>query len=118
MARSHCFCWKYAQARWFQDLHSVRLEFDGLGGLVDRAPGRQGAVKISAALGVVGLEADGLAVLGDGLVQLPLLSKRGAEVVVEDGVFRVEFDGLLVTGDRLVQLLLLFKERSRGCCGR
>ncbi len=45
----------------------------------------------------------------DGLVQLPLLSQGGAEVVVGGGIFRVEFDGRAILGDGLVQFALVFQ---------
>ena len=52
------------------------------------------------------VEFDGLAIGGDGLVQLLLVGQGVAEVVVGVGQLRIEFDGLAVGGDGLVQLLL------------
>ena len=57
-------------------------------------------------VGVVGLEPDRLAVLGDGLVQLPLTSQGGAEVEVGRAVVGPQPDRLAVLGDGLVQLPL------------
>ena len=47
-----------------------------------------------------------VAVLGDRLVQLPLLAQGLAEVVVEGGVVGLDADGGAVLGDRLIQLPL------------
>ena len=55
------------------------------------------------------VEFDGLAIAGDGLVQLPLDIQGNAEVVVGAGVFRVEFDGLTEAGDGLVELALILQ---------
>ena len=63
--------------------------------------------EVAVGLGVVGLEPDGLAVVGDGLVQLPLVAQGDAEVVVGLGVVGLEPDGLAVVGDGLVQLPLV-----------
>ena len=63
------------------------------------------------------IEFDGLAVAGDGLVQLLLTEEGVAEVDVGIGVFRVEFDGLAVAGDGLVQLSPGLSGHGRGCSG-
>ena len=47
----------------------------------------------------IGLEADGGAVLGDGLVQLPLVEQSDAEIAVGLGIIGVEADGGAVLGD-------------------
>ena len=57
-------------------------------------------------LGVVGLEPDGVAVFGDGLVHLPLARQGDAEVVVGLGEVGLEPDRGAVFGDGLVQLPL------------
>ena len=46
----------------------------------------QGVAEVVVGLGVILLESDGLAVLGDGLVQLALVVQGIAEVVVGFGV--------------------------------
>ena len=63
---------------------------------------------------IILLESDGLAVLGDGLVQLALVTQGDAEVVVGFGVIFLEPDGLAVLGDGLVQLALDLAGRCRG----
>ena len=52
---------------------------------------------------------DGLAALGDGLVQLALVVQGIAEVAVGLGVVLLEPDGLAVLGDGLVQLALVLQ---------
>ena len=64
-------------------------------------------------LGVVGLEPDRLAVFGDGLVELALVSQGVAEVVVGLGVVGLEPDRLAVFGDRLVELPLVVRALPR-----
>jgi hypothetical protein len=61
-------------------------------------------------LGNVGVEANGLEVLGDGLLVLLLLLKDEAEPVVGQGVLGVEVDGLAVLGDGRLVLLLVRKD--------
>ena len=55
-------------------------------------------------LGVVGLDFQGLLVMGDGLVDLSAAGQSHAEVVVGLGVVGLDFQGLLVMGDGLVDL--------------
>src|SRR5262249_46385882 len=55
------------------------------------------------------LEAEGLAVLNDGLVQLALAVKRDSEAVVGQGVILLESDGLAELNDGLVQSALIRK---------
>ena len=55
-------------------------------------------------LGVVGLDFQGLLVLGDGLVEPSAAGQGNAEVVVGLGVVGVDFQRLLVIGDGLVDL--------------
>ena len=73
----------------------------------------EGVAEVVVGLGVVRLEADGLPVLGDGLVQLALAREGVAEVVVGLGVVLLEADGLAVLGDGLVQLALLARAMPR-----
>ena len=56
--------------------------------------------------GVFRVEFDGLAVGGDGLVQLLLVTQGVAEVVVGVSEVRVELEDPAVSGNRFVQLLL------------
>ena len=49
--------------------------------------------------GVVRLQSDGLAVLGDGLLQLPLFRQGAAQVGVGHGPVRLQSDGLPIVGD-------------------
>ena len=56
---------------------------------------------------IVGLEPQGLAVLGDRLIQLPLVAQGDAEVAVGLGVIGLEPHGFAVLGDRLVHLPLV-----------
>ena len=60
--------------------------------------------KVAMGFGVVGLEPQRLAVLGDRLVQLPLVLQVGAEAVVVFGAVGLEPDRFAELGDRLVQL--------------
>ena len=69
----------------------------------------QGVAEVEVGLGVILLESDGLAVLGDGLVQLALVLQGVAEVAVGLGVILLESDGLAVLGDGLVQLALILQ---------
>ena len=55
-------------------------------------------------LGVVGLDFQGLPVMGDGLVDLSAAGQGDAEVVVGLGVVGLDFQGLPVMGDGLVDL--------------
>ena len=55
-------------------------------------------------LRVVGLDFQGLAVMGDGLVHLSAAGQGEAEVVVGLGVVGLDFQGLAVMGDGLVEL--------------
>ena len=70
------------------------------------------------ALGVVGLEPDRLAVLGDRLVQLPLAARACAEIDVGRGVVGLEPDRLAVLGDGLVQLPLAHQGDAEVGVGR
>ena len=54
--------------------------------------------------GFVGIEADGLAEFGDGLVGLPLAFQGDAEVDVGKGVLGVDSDGLAIADHRLLQM--------------
>ena len=56
---------------------------------------------------IVGLEPEGFAVLGDRLIELPLVVQGDAEVVVGIGEVGLEAQRLAVLGDRLVQLPLV-----------
>jgi hypothetical protein len=65
----------------------------------------------------VGLEADGLAVGGDRLGQLPLGRQGVAQVVVCLGEVGLEAEGLLAGGDRLIQLPLVPQDDAQvGVC--
>ena len=66
----------------------------------------QGVAEVVVGQGVVGLEPDGLAVVGDRLVVLALALQGDAEVVVGLGEVGLQPDGLAVGGDRLVVLAL------------
>ena len=58
-------------------------------------------------IGIVGLEANGFADLGDRLVQLSLRMKDDTEVIVGLGVSRLETDGFAELGVRVVELTLV-----------
>ena len=58
------------------------------------------------AVGVLRIESDGIAVAGDGFVDLPLASQRSAQVDVSNRELWIESDHPLVAGDRLSQLPL------------
>ena len=64
-------------------------------------------------LGVIGLEPQRFAVLGDRLVQLPLIGQGDAEVGVGLGVIGLEPQCFTVLGDRLVQLPLVVRAMPR-----
>ena len=68
-------------------------------------------------LRVVGLDFQGLAVMGDGLVDLSAAGQGDAEVVVGLGVVGLDFQGLAVLGDGLVDLSAAGQGAGRGCCG-
>ena len=74
---------------------------------------RQALPRLLNAQGVLGVEADGLGVVGDGLVVLLLVAPGDAAVVERDGVLGVEADGLGVVGDGLVVLLLVAQAMPR-----
>ena len=57
--------------------------------------------------GVLGIEADGLGEVGDGLVVLPLVVPGAAAVDVRHGELGIEADRLAEVGDGLVVLLLV-----------
>src|SRR5436305_1238259 len=59
---------------------------------------------VAVGLAVLGVEVDGLAVLGDGIAQFALVLEGTAEVVVGKGILGVEVDGLAILGAGLVQL--------------
>ena len=64
-------------------------------------------------LGVVGLQPDRGAVLGDGLVELALVHQGVAQVVVGLGVVGLEPDRRAVFGDGLVELALAARALPR-----
>ena len=64
-------------------------------------------------LGEVGLEPDRGAVLGDRLLDLPLVVQGDAEVVVGLGDVGLEPDRGAVLGDRLLQLPLVARALPR-----
>ena len=66
--------------------------------------GRQHHPEVVVGLHVVGLDFQGLPVMGDGLVDLPAAGQGVAEVVVGLGVVGLDFQGLPVMGDGLVDL--------------
>ena len=68
-------------------------------------------------LRVVGLDFQGLLVMGDGLVDLSAAGQTLAEVVVGLGVVGLDFQGLLEMGDGLVDLSAAGQSACRGCCG-
>ena len=68
-------------------------------------------------LGKVGLDFQGLAVMGDGLVELSAAGQGDAEVVVGCSVVGLDFQGLAVMGDGLVDLSAAGQGIGRGCCG-
>jgi hypothetical protein len=79
---------------------------------VDRALVMQGVAEVVAGLGVVRREADGLAVLGNGLVHLALGQQCDTEVVVgfvSLGESLADLEGLAVLGDGLVQPALVMQ---------
>ena len=67
-------------------------------------------------LRVVGLDFQGLLVMGDGLVDLSAAGQHEPEVVVGFGVVGLDFQGLAVMGDGLVDLLLGRPGRCQGRC--
>jgi len=60
--------------------------------------------KVVVRLGVIGIEAERLAVAGDGFIQMSKLSERTAEVVVRLGVIGIEGERLAVTGNGIFRL--------------
>ena len=60
----------------------------------------QSQAEVVVGLGVVGLDFQGLLVMGDGLVDLPEAGQSHAEVVVGLRVVGLDFQGLPVMGDR------------------
>src|SRR5262249_11267977 len=69
--------------------------------------GHKGMTKVTVGLGVVGLEAEGRAVLRDGVVQLALLPQSQPEVIVGHWIILLDSEGLAELGDGLIQLALL-----------
>ncbi len=73
------------------------------------------AAQVGAGKWVVWLQAQGLAVLGNRLVQLPLFAQRNAEVPVDHGVVRLEMECSTALGDRFPEVPSV-NQRQRGCC--
>jgi hypothetical protein len=62
-----------------------------------------------------GVEGDGLAVRGDGPIQVSLVQECVAEIEVGDSVLLVEGDGLAKFNDRsFIIMLLVTQERAEG----
>ena len=62
------------------------------------------SAQVVVGLRVVGLDFQGLPVMGDGLVDLSAAGQAKAEVVVGLGIVGLDFQGLPVMGDGLVDL--------------
>ena len=94
-------------------------------GLTERV-GRRAVIPLEVAenvaqrvvgVGEVGLDADGDAMLGDRVVELPLHTQRLAEIVVEGGVVGLEVDGGAVLRDRLIELPLDIQREAQAEMG-
>ncbi len=70
------------------------------------------AAEVEKGLRIIGLDAQGLLVAGDGLIGLSLLTQRGAEVVVGDDEIGLQAQGLLVACNRLINLPLFAEGRA------
>src|SRR5580704_1352864 len=69
--------------------------------------------EVAVGFRIVGVDFQGLLVLGNSLVQLSLLKESRAKVAVGFRIVGVDFQGLLILGNSLVQLSLLKESRAK-----
>ena len=98
----------------FASLRARAEQFTPLGEpLQDAFSPSQSDIKIPASVGIVGLDFQGLLVMGDGLVEPSATGQSDTEVVVGLGVVGLDFQGLLVMGDGLVDLSAAARAQPR-----
>ena len=87
--------------------HFHVLALQVLPDLVPLALETQGFAEVVVGHGVIFLDSESLAELGDRLIRLALRSQSDAEVVVGHGVILLDSEGLTILGDGLIQLALV-----------
>ena len=92
----------------------VGLRLEGNGGVL----GAQGVAEVNVTVGVIRVDVESHAEVGDGLVQPLPRVQRGCELKPCSGVVRIDFDGLLEAGEGLVRLLLFLQREAEVDPGR